>query len=69
MSSGSSATVTGTSQTMAACGLDQFGNAMPTQPSFAWSTTVVPPGRVAADLRRQGGTHGGTASTISGPME
>ena len=36
--------VTGTSQTLRAVALDQFGNQLATQPSFSWSPTLYPAG-------------------------
>ena len=36
--------VTGTSQTLVAMAVDQFGNAMATQPTFTWSATAYPSG-------------------------
>ena len=36
--------VTGTSQTLAAVALDQFGNALAAQPSFTWAATSYPSG-------------------------
>src|SRR5208283_3277534 len=40
----SSLTVTGTSQTLMATALDQFGNVLTNQPSFTWASTAYPSG-------------------------
>ena len=38
------ATINGTSESLVAQGLDQFGNVLTAQPSFVWSTGTVPSG-------------------------
>jgi len=42
VSPGSPLVVSGVSQAFVARGLDQFGNALATQPTFTWSTTTTP---------------------------
>jgi hypothetical protein len=42
VSRGGTLSVLSTSQALVAQGLDQFGNVLPTQPAFTWSTTSLP---------------------------
>jgi hypothetical protein len=46
--------VSGTSQTIAAQGLDQFGYALSTSPTFRWSTVAAPSGAPAPRLTTNG---------------
>jgi hypothetical protein len=50
----STLTVSGTSQSLVAQGLDQFGYAMSSQPSFRWTTTAIPAGATAPTLSANG---------------
>ena len=49
--------VTGTSQTLTAVALDQFGNALATQPPFTWATPTCPSG-AKTNACRQRQRHG-----------
>jgi hypothetical protein len=51
--------VSATSESLVAQGLDQFGNALTTQPTFTWSTATVPRGAA-----RPGFTSSGAATTV-----
>ncbi|HWB13563.1 MAG TPA: C2 family cysteine protease [Pirellulales bacterium] len=55
-----------TSQSLAVQGLDQFGNALTTQPTFTWSSTAVPSGGAAPTIAANGAaatvTFGGLGS-------
>jgi hypothetical protein len=48
--------VAGTSQSLVAQGLDQFGNVLATQPGFTWSVTTVPTGATQPSLATTGTT-------------
>jgi hypothetical protein len=53
---GSALTVSGTSQTIVAQGLDQFGNALAVAPTLAWSITASPSGAPQPVLSTSGGS-------------
>ena len=44
VSSTAPVTISGTSESLAVRGLDQFGNVLTTQPTFTWSTGTLPAG-------------------------
>ncbi|HEV3344229.1 MAG TPA: LEPR-XLL domain-containing protein, partial [Pirellulales bacterium] len=51
---GTSVNVTGTSQVLAAQGLDQFGHLLATQPTFQWSAATTPSGASAPTFATSG---------------
>ncbi len=55
VAAGSTLSVSGTSQSIAAQGLDQFGNILATQPTFTWSFNSLPAGATAPGLQTRGG--------------
>ena len=55
VSASSPLTVSGVSQTLAAQGLDQFGNALATTPAFTWSITTIPSGAARPAISASGG--------------
>ncbi len=55
IAAGSTLAVSGTSQSITAQGLDQFGNLLATQPTFTWSFNSLPSGVAAPGLQTRGG--------------
>ena len=69
LNSATSLQVLAVSQSLVAQGLDQFGNALATQPTFKWSTSTVPSGAPTPTLSASGATETFTFGKIGSYVE